>query len=76
MQENFLPKYEPPAVVTYTDEEILEELGPARAGSGGCNLPILLVIIITNKYSQPWNPSREIMHFNFYFSLDGPVYIS
>jgi hypothetical protein len=28
-----LPLYEPPTVVTYTDEEILEELGPARAGT-------------------------------------------
>jgi hypothetical protein len=34
--ENTLPKYEPPVVLTYTDEEILEELGPARAGSNGC----------------------------------------
>jgi hypothetical protein len=28
-----LPVYEPPTVVTYTDEELLEALGPARAGS-------------------------------------------
>jgi hypothetical protein len=36
MLENTLPKYEPPVVLTYTDEEILEELGPARtSGSGG-----------------------------------------
>jgi hypothetical protein len=27
-----LPAYEVPRVITYTDEEILEELGPARAG--------------------------------------------
>jgi hypothetical protein len=27
-----LPPYEPPAVVTYTDEELLAALGPARAG--------------------------------------------
>lgn len=26
-----LPAYEPPFVVTYTDEEILEALGPAQA---------------------------------------------
>ena len=26
-----LPAYEPPVVVTYTDEEILEALGPAQA---------------------------------------------
>jgi hypothetical protein len=30
--EKILPAYETPTVVTYTDEEILEELGPARAG--------------------------------------------
>lgn len=28
-----LPKYEPPVVVTYHEEDILEELGPARACS-------------------------------------------
>ena len=40
MLENILPQYEPPVVLTYTDEEILEELGPARTlGSGGCNPP-------------------------------------
>lgn len=27
-----LPEYEAPQVTTYTDEEILEELGPAQAG--------------------------------------------
>jgi hypothetical protein len=27
------PAYEVPKVTTYTDEEILEELGPARAGT-------------------------------------------
>jgi len=26
-----LPAYEPPAVVTYTDEQLLEALGPAEA---------------------------------------------
>ena len=36
MDEDTLPQYEPPVVVTYTDEEILEELGPVRtSGSGG-----------------------------------------
>lgn len=25
-----LPRYEAPEVITYTDDEILEELGPAR----------------------------------------------
>ena len=27
------PLYETPTVVTYTEEEILDELGPARAGT-------------------------------------------
>ena len=26
------PEYEVPCITTYTDEEILEELGPAQAG--------------------------------------------
>jgi hypothetical protein len=30
MENNNLPQYEPPVVTTYTNEEILEELGPAR----------------------------------------------
>jgi hypothetical protein len=30
MEERSLPEYEPPVVLTYTDEEILDELGPAR----------------------------------------------
>lgn len=29
-----LPKYEPPEVITYTDEEILEEMGPVQAVTG------------------------------------------
>lgn len=38
MEEKILPIYEPPVVVTYTDEEILEELGPARTmNSSGTN---------------------------------------
>ena len=28
-----LPKYEPPVVVTYREDDILEELGPAQACS-------------------------------------------
>lgn len=37
MKENTLPQYEPPVVLTYTDEEILNELGPARTMvSGAC----------------------------------------
>ncbi len=30
-----LPAYEPPAVVTYTDEQLLEALGPAQAARYG-----------------------------------------
>jgi len=37
METRTLPKYEPPVVLTYTNEEILEELGPARTViSGEC----------------------------------------
>ncbi|ETX00577.1 MAG: hypothetical protein ETSY2_38770 [Candidatus Entotheonella gemina] len=35
LKDNSLPEYEPPKVITYTDEEILEELGPAQAGQVG-----------------------------------------
>ena len=31
-QERKLPVYESPKVVTYTDEELLEELDPAQTG--------------------------------------------
>ena len=31
MERKKLPDYEAPQVMTYTDEEILEELGPAQA---------------------------------------------
>ena len=34
MERNKLPKYEVPEVITYTNEEILEELGPAQAVYG------------------------------------------
>ena len=34
MKAKELPKYEAPEVITYTDEEILEELGPAQAVYG------------------------------------------
>ena len=34
IEEEPLPEYEPPEVVTYTDEEILEEMGPAQAVTG------------------------------------------
>ena len=30
-----LPQYEPPQVTTYTDEELLEMLGPAQTVYGG-----------------------------------------
>ncbi len=42
-KEERLPKYEPPKVITLNTDEILEELGPARAcynyvtGSVTCN---------------------------------------
>ena len=32
MEEKKLPAYEAPKVSTYTDEEILEEVGPAQTG--------------------------------------------
>lgn len=31
MEDKNMPEYKAPEVVTYTDEEILEELGPAQA---------------------------------------------
>jgi hypothetical protein len=34
MKDKQLPEYEAPKVITYTDEEILEELGPAQAVYG------------------------------------------
>jgi hypothetical protein len=34
MEDKKMPEYEAPEVVTYTDEEILEELGPAQAVYG------------------------------------------
>ena len=34
MDDKKMPEYEAPQVVTYTDEEILEELGPAQAVYG------------------------------------------
>ena len=32
MEDRKLPEYEAPEVVTYTDEEIFEKLGPAQTG--------------------------------------------
>lgn len=34
MQDNQLPIYEAPEIITYTDEDILEELGPAQTNYG------------------------------------------
>ena len=34
MEEKKLPEYQEPETITYTDEEILEELGPAQASYG------------------------------------------
>lgn len=34
IKEEPLPKYEPPQVIAYTDEEILEEMGPTQAMTG------------------------------------------
>ena len=31
MEDKRMPEYEAPQVTTFTDEEILEELGPAQA---------------------------------------------
>lgn len=32
MEEKKLPEYETTKVITYTDEQILDELGPAQTG--------------------------------------------
>ena len=32
MEEKKLPEYEAPKIATYTDEEMLEQLGPAQTG--------------------------------------------
>ena len=39
MDDKKLPEYKAPQVITYTDEEILEELGPAQASSYGGGKP-------------------------------------
>ena len=39
MEDNRLLAYEAPQVITYTDEEILEELGQAHAYGGPGNGP-------------------------------------
>jgi hypothetical protein len=33
--EKEIPRYEPPRIITYTSEQILEQIGPAMACSGG-----------------------------------------
>ena len=33
-----VPAYEPPEVVTYSDQDILEEMGPAQALTGDLDL--------------------------------------
>jgi len=38
-EEIKLPVYEAPQVVTYTDEQILEELGPAQTVYGNTSSP-------------------------------------
>ena len=37
METKKLPEYEAPEVTTYTDDEILEELGDAQACISPCN---------------------------------------
>ena len=37
MEESKLPEYETPKVVTYTDEEMFEKLGPAHTGTITCD---------------------------------------
>jgi hypothetical protein len=34
-KEETLPAYEPPKIVTFTEEDVLEELGPAQTQYGG-----------------------------------------
>jgi hypothetical protein len=34
MTDKELPEYEPPEVTTFTDDEILEEMGPVQAVTG------------------------------------------
>lgn len=35
MEERKLPEYETPKIVTYTDDELFEMLGPAHASTSG-----------------------------------------
>jgi len=37
MEDKKLPEYETPKVLTYTDEEVFEMLGPAHTGSAPQN---------------------------------------
>ena len=45
-----LPPYEPPRVVTYRDEDLLAELGPAQACSFGSS--------VLECAAPPWEPGR------------------
>lgn len=36
-KQNPLPEYVPPKIITYTQEQILEQVGPAEACSPGYN---------------------------------------
>ncbi|NUO05080.1 MAG: hypothetical protein HUU07_06685 [Candidatus Brocadia sinica] len=38
MEDTKLPVYEAPEVITYTDEEIFEKLGPAHTGTLGADV--------------------------------------
>ena len=42
MEDKKMPEYQVPEVITYTDEEILEELGPAQTSYGSTN-PITVI---------------------------------
>ena len=45
-----LPAYEPPRVVTYRDDDLLAELGPAQACSFGSS--------VVGCAAPPWEPWR------------------
>ncbi len=55
-KEEPVPEYVPPRIVTYTREQILEQIGPAQACSpfesmSPDGIPL-------DKYGQPIDPSR------------------
>ena len=47
-----LPPYEPPQVVTYRDDDLLAELGPAQACSFGGSV----TGCATLPWEEPWRP--------------------